>query len=113
MERLVNDLMKLGARRQDLEVKLVGGGRVLEAATDVGAANIAFVRAYVRAEGFAVAGEDLGDAFPRKVHYYPRLGRVRVRKLQTVRNDTIRERERRYLATLDTLAPQGGGVELF
>ena len=60
MEMLINDLLKLGARRQHLEVKLVGGGKVLAAATDVGANNIDFVRKYVLTEGFEVSGEDLG-----------------------------------------------------
>ena len=56
MERLINDILKLGGRRQDLEIKLVGGGRVLsEMTNDVGARNIDFVREYVRDEGFRVA----------------------------------------------------------
>ena len=31
MERLINDILKLGGRRENLELKLVGGGRVLAA----------------------------------------------------------------------------------
>jgi chemotaxis protein CheD len=112
MEMLINDLLKAGARRAQLEFKLVGGGKVLAAMTDVGAANIEFVRSYVRTEGFAVAGEDLGDIYPRKVHYYPSTGKVRVRKLLATRNDTIFERERNYLHVLDA-APAAGEVELF
>lgn len=112
MEMLINDLLKLGARRANLEFKLVGGGKVLAAMTDVGAANIDFVRTYVRTEGFAVAGEDLGDVYPRKVHYYPTTGKVRVKKLLSTRNDTIFEREKQYLHVLDA-APKAGEVELF
>lgn len=112
MEMLINDLLKIGARRGNLEFKLVGGGKVLAAMTDVGAANIDFVRNYVRTEGFAVAGEDLGDVYPRKVHYYPATGKVRVKKLLSTRNDTIFEREKQYLTVLDT-APKAGEVELF
>jgi chemotaxis protein CheD len=64
MERLINDILKLGGRREDLEIKLVGGGRVLaEISTDIGARNIDFVRDYMREEGFKVFGEDLGDNF--------------------------------------------------
>src|SRR5919109_1426996 len=38
MERLINDILKLGGRREDLEIKLVGGGRVLaHMSTDIGA----------------------------------------------------------------------------
>lgn len=112
MEMLINDLLKLGARRQNLEVKLVGGGKVLAAMTDVGANNIEFVRKYVQTEGFAVSGEDLGGSFPRKVYYFPDTGKVRVKKLVKLNNTTIADRERQYLETLET-APKSGGVELF
>ena len=112
MERLINDLLKAGAKRANLEFKLVGGGKVLDAMTDIGACNIEFVRSYMRTEGFAVAGEDLGDVFPRKVHFYPQSGRVRVRKLLSTRNDTIYARERSYLQQVSA-TPQIGDVELF
>ncbi|HWW21616.1 MAG TPA: hypothetical protein VNZ06_12475, partial [Steroidobacteraceae bacterium] len=81
MERLINSMLKLGAHRSDLEVKLVGGGKVLDAVTDIGARNIQFVREYVRAEGFSVLGEDLGDVYPRKVMYHPLTGSARVKRL--------------------------------
>lgn len=112
MERLINDLLTAGANRADLEFKLVGGGKVLAAMTDIGAANIEFVRNYMRTEGFAVAGEDLGDVYPRKVYFYPQTGRVRVKKLLSTRNDTIFARERSYLQQVST-TPQTGDVELF
>src|SRR4051812_20226367 len=44
MESLINDLLKLGARRGRLEIKIFGGGRVLSAMTDIGARNISFVK---------------------------------------------------------------------
>jgi chemotaxis protein CheD len=59
-----------------------------------------------------VAGEDLGDVYPRKVHFYPETGRVRVKKLLSTRNDTIFARERNYLQQVST-TPQTGDVELF
>jgi chemotaxis protein CheD len=113
MERLVNDILKLGGRRDQLEVKLVGGGKVLEAmAMDIGARNIEFVRKYMLDEGFDVSGEDLGDIYPRKVQYFPDTGKIRVKKLAAVRNDTLFERERMYLKNVDNEA-KGGDVELF
>jgi chemotaxis protein CheD len=113
MERLINDILKLGGRRESLEVKLVGGGKVLEVMDfDIGARNIEFVRKYVADEGFGVAGEDLGGLFPRKVHYAPDSGKLRVKKLMTVRNDTLFERERHYLKVLDN-EPVGNEIELF
>jgi len=113
MERLINDILKLGGSRDTLEVKLVGGGRVLGGmAIDIGARNIEFVRRYVAAEGFEVAGEDLGDIYPRKVHYSPETGKMRVKRLNSVRNDTLFERERHYLEVLDK-EPVGNDIELF
>jgi chemotaxis protein CheD len=113
MERLINDILKLGGRRETLEVKLVGGGAVLGGiAIDIGARNIEFVRKYVAAEGFGVAGEDLGDIYPRKVRYAPDTGKLRVKRLNAVRNDTLFERERHYLQVLDS-EPVGNDIELF
>jgi len=113
MERLINDILKLGGCRETLEVKLVGGGRVLGGmAIDIGARNIEFVRHYMAAEGFGVAGEDLGDIFPRKVYYSPDTGKMRVKRLNAVRNDTLFERERHYLEVLDK-EPVGNDIELF
>jgi chemotaxis protein CheD len=113
MERLINDILKLGGRRESLEVKLVGGGKVLDGMDiDIGARNIEFVRKYMADEGFGVAGEDLGGLFPRKVHYAPDSGKLRVKKLMTVRNDTLFERERHYLEVLDN-EPVGSEIELF
>jgi len=113
MERLINDILKLGGRREDLEIKLVGGGRVLaEMTTDIGARNIQFVREYVRDEGFKVLGEDLGDVFARKVVYFPESGRIRVRKLNAQSDRSLAQRERQYLTELDS-KPVEGEVELF
>jgi chemotaxis protein CheD len=113
MERLINDILKLGSRRDSLEVKLVGGGKVLEGLViDIGARNIEFVRKYVADEGFSVLGEDLGDIYPRKVHYAPSTGKLRVKKLNAVRNNTLFERERNYLQALDS-EPIGNDIELF
>jgi len=113
MERLINDILKLGSRRDSLEVKLVGGGKVLDGLViDVGARNIEFVRKYVADEGFSVLGEDLGDIFPRKVHYSPSTGKLRVKKLNSVRNNTLYERERNYMQALDK-EPVGNDIELF
>lgn len=61
MESLVNDLLKLGADRRHLEVKLFGAGRILGVGTDVGARNISFIRRFVEMEGYAIAAEDWAE----------------------------------------------------
>jgi len=113
MESLVNDLLKLGATRERLEIKVFGGGRVLSGMTDVGARNIAFLRSYVQLEGYRVTAEDLGGIQPRKVVYFPTSGRVRMRRLRPVENRTISHHEQLYLASIGNQAAGGGDVELF
>jgi chemotaxis protein CheD len=113
MESLINDLLKLGAARERLEIKLFGGGRILSGMTDVGGRNVEFVRNYMQIEGYRVSAEDLGGQQPRKVVYFPANGRVRMRKLRPVENRTISHHEQLYLASIGNKAAGGGDVELF
>jgi chemotaxis protein CheD len=111
MESLVNDLLKQGATRERLEMKIFGGGRVLSGMTDVGARNIDFIRSYMRLEGHRIAAEDLGGTQPRKLIFFPASGLVRMRRLRPVENRVISHHEQLYLASLGNQA--GGDVELF
>jgi chemotaxis protein CheD len=112
MELLISRLLKHGGKRARLEVKIVGGGQILAPMTDIGQRNIAFVRAYLRTEGLRVVAEDLGDIYPRKVYYFPTTGKVRMKKLRELRNDTILRREQDYMRNLVSW-PAQGGIELF
>lgn len=112
MESLINDLMKLGAQRNRLEVKLFGGGRVLTSMTDVGARNIEFIHRFIEIEGYKVAAQDVGGTQPRKIIYFPAAGRVKVRRLRAIENRAIADREQTYLESLGKRA-DGGDVELF
>jgi chemotaxis protein CheD len=113
MESLINSLLKMGAARSRLEIKLFGGGRILTSMTDVGARNIEFIHQYAKLEGYAIAAEDLGGTQPRRVVYFPASGRVKVRRLKAIENRSIGDRERQYLANLDKQQQDGGDVEIF
>ncbi len=112
MESLINDLLKLGAVRERLEIKLFGGGRILASMTDVGARNISFIRQYLRTDGLSVAAQDLGGDRPRKVVYFPITGRARMKTLRPIENRSIADREQLYLARLRR-DQDGGEVEIF
>lgn len=114
MEQLVNRLLKLGARRENLEVKLFGGGRVLKGiTTDVGKRNGEFALEYCQVEEMQVLARDLGDLYPRKVQYFPETGQVFCKKLYRTRNQTLVEREKHYLHELEEEPVSGGDVDLF
>ena len=112
MEHLINDILKNGGKRQNLEVKLFGGGRIIANMTDVGMRNIAFAHDYIETEGLQVTAEDVGDVFPRMVVYFPKTGKVRVKRLRSLHTNTIAEQEIKYLTTIEQ-KPVSGDIELF
>ena len=112
MEHLVNEILKHGGRKNHFEVKICGGGRILAKMNDIGRKNIEFIKNYLATEGYAVVSEDLGEIYPRKVRYFPKTGKLQVKKLRSLHNDTIIKRENEYKAQLET-APIEGDIELF
>lgn len=114
MEVLINDLLKAGARRENLEAKVFGGGAVLRGFTamNVGERNAAFVTQFLKTERIPVLAEDLNDIYPRKVYFFPRTGKVLVKKLMQTQNDTLAKRELDYAKRLK-VEPVGGEIDLF
>jgi len=113
MELLVNDILRRGGRRERLEAKVVGGGNVLRGfgAGTVGERNAEFVLRFLDTEGIPVVGRDLLERHPRKVYYFPATGRLLVKELRSLNNDTLAKREQQYRARL--AAEAHGKIELF
>jgi chemotaxis protein CheD len=113
MELLINELLKRGARKANLEAKLFGGGAVLRnfTALNVGERNVEFVQAFLRTEGIRVASQDLLDVFPRRVAFFPTSGRALCRKLPQA-DAAVVNAEQQYNARLSSTRV-GGDVELF
>lgn len=114
MEVLINHLLKLGARRDRLEAKVFGGARVMASlsSSQVGERNASFVLDYLKTESIPVAARDLLNIHPRKLYFFPSTGRVLVRKLVRLHNDTLIRREKEYAARLNE-SPVAGEIELF
>lgn len=112
MEHLINDVIKYGGRRERMEVKIFGGGRIIASMTNIGERNVDFVYEYLQYEGMRVVAADTGDVYPRKVIYYPMTGRARVKKLYSQHNSTIVDRENSYRRSLEK-QPVAGEIELF
>lgn len=114
MEVLINELLKRGARRERLEAKLFGGGAVLQGmtATAIGDSNGRFALDYLAAERIAVVAQDLYDVCARRLHYFPRSGRVALKRLPVSARSELLARESRYRSRLQQ-EPVDGSVELF
>lgn len=113
MEYLVNEILKLGGRKERLEVKVFGGGRVLAGMTniDVGKQNIEFITEYLANEGLTIQSQNVGDVYPRKVLYFPETGNVKMKKLKTDRVPEVSQQEKKYLESM--AKPTSSDVELF
>ena len=81
-------------------------------AINVGERNAQFVRDYLRMENIRIVAEDLNDIHPRKVYYFPRTGKVLVKKLKQLNNNTLVNREHDYATRLQSV-PVAGDVDLF
>jgi len=112
MEHLINTILSHGGVRKNLEIKVFGGGRILGGMSDIGAENIQFVFDYLRQERLPVAAKDVGGNYPRKICYFPKTGRVRLKKLHPFHHDTVMKREERYMREISK-TPVAGDVELF
>ncbi|NVJ97623.1 MAG: chemoreceptor glutamine deamidase CheD [Alphaproteobacteria bacterium] len=114
MEVLINELMKAGCRKEDMEIKLFGGANVSNILSDVGERNIKFVRQYLGNEGLRPVAEDLGGDKPRRIHYCPFTGKVQRLLLRRVDDsNVIGNEESRYQKDIIQPKPSAGDVELF
>jgi chemotaxis protein CheD len=112
MEILINQLFALGARRERLEAKVFGAARVLPGMSDIGERNAAFAIKYLKRESIRVLAEDLGSNEPCKIYFFAQTGRVMLKRLKSLRNDTIVKREQDYAKRLDSIS-RGGSADLF
>ncbi len=116
MEQLINKVLTRGSgKKTNLEIKVFGGGLINTALTDVGAKNIAFVRQFLRDEGYAIVGEDVGGAFARRVMFKPFSGRAFVKRLDAAAGATVARDELTIVSrrVAPKPAPVADDIELF
>ena len=114
MELLVNQLMKIGANRKNLEAKVFGGGNVLRnlSIINIGDRNANFVRKYLKNEDIRIVGEDLSDRYARKVYFFPVTGKVMVKKIEIVTSSII-NMEKDYYESISAKRPAVNDIDLF
>ena len=110
MELLVNALLRRGARRERLEVKLFGGAHLFDGLTDVGGQNAAFAERFLRDEGLTHVGGSLRGDRARRIQYWPVSGRARQILLAPTESRVFAAEVRRPVAQT---ADDAGALELF
>ena len=114
MELLINEMMKLGARRETLQAKIFGGGQVMANFTtmNVGERNTRFVQDYLATERIPVVSEDVLDIYPRKVVFFPVTGKAMIKRLAHAHPEATAQEARGNAASV-ARATSGGSVDLF
>lgn len=112
MEKLINELLKAGCSRSSLEIKVFGGGNVIDSSSAVGSRNAEFVLRYLQDEGLKCFAQDLEGRFPRRIQYNPVTGRVVRKLLGTSETSNVTREETEYASRLTT-QKTSGDIELF
>jgi len=86
MEQLINAIIKYGGRRENFEIKVVGGGNMMAGPNDIGLRNIEFVERFLKTEGLAVSALDVGGLQARRIQYIAKTGQLMVQKLKDSNN---------------------------
>ena len=114
MERLINTVLSRGTgNKNNLEIKVFGGGLINATLTDIGAKNIEFVREFLANEGYPLSGEDLGGTFARRVLFKPESGRAFVKRLPSQEGDNVARDELAIAGRKTVVQAPVDDIELF
>jgi chemotaxis protein CheD len=115
MELLINEMLKMGARRETMQAKVFGGGAVMAGFTtmNVGERNTQFVLDYLATERIPVVSQDVLDIHPRKVCFFPVTGKALVKRLAHAHPEALAVEERKGNAVNVAKTTAGGSVDLF
>jgi chemotaxis protein CheD len=115
MELLINQMLKIGARRESMQAKVFGGAQVMAGfnSMNVGEKNTKFVMDYLATERIPVVSQDVLDIHPRKVCFFPVTGKALVKRLAHSHPETLAVEERKGNAFAVAKSTAGGSVDLF
>jgi chemotaxis protein CheD len=103
MELLINELIKLGARKDRLQAKAFGGARMIDGLSDIGVENAEFTVSYLAQERIPLVIQSFGGRQARILRFWPATGRALQKLTDTRASDVERP----------VAAPIGHGLELF
>ncbi len=99
MELLIGELIKYGARRENLAAKIFGGGNVLKFRRcdgNVTVSNIRFAKKFLELEGIPVKSKDMGGYTGRKILFFTDTAKVLLKRFDVDENQKLFDKERTY-----------------
>ncbi|MEI0488242.1 chemotaxis protein CheD [Brachyspira pulli] len=117
MEVLINEIIKLGGKKENLTAKIFGGGHVLSGMTSnilqVPDKNIQFAKKFLADEKIPIVSEDIGGSWPRKVFFFNTENRVLMKKLEGKTKEFSAEQEIKYSKNLQHKLEEKSDITLF
>lgn len=86
IERMFNEILSRGGRRERLEIKVFGGANLIAMSSNIGFRNADFVETYLVQEGFGITASHLRGHEARRIRYTPSTGRV---QMNVIRRETV------------------------
>ncbi len=93
IEKLVEQMQKLGSLKYNLVAKIFGGGEVIDAGTNmfnIGKRNIEVAETMLRDLGIKIVASDIGGKFGRKIQFNTQTGAVLMKIIQRTVVDSAR-----------------------
>ncbi len=83
MESLINDFLKMGSKKSNLQAKVFGGSRVLETqrTIEIGKENIQFAEEFLKTEKIPIINRDTGGRKARKIYLYTKDFRILLKRV--------------------------------
>mgnify|MGYP002517678178 FL=1 len=117
MEVLINEIIKLGGKKENLTAKIFGGGHVLTGMTSnllqIPDKNIKFAKTFLAEERIPIISEDIGGSWPRKVFFFNTENRVLMKKMETQTKEFSIEQEVKYSKSLQNKIEEKSDITLF
>jgi len=102
MELLINDMLKIGAKRENLRAKTFGGGAIIQQYNGqdnffcVGEVNARFVKEFLKNDKIPLVSSDLGGSTGRVILFSSTDFSVLVRKIQKTKNQELVQEEKNF-----------------
>ncbi len=116
MEVLINEVFKLGGRRDRLRAKVFGGSTMFDLKDGdrltVAAKNIQFIFEFLDAEKIPVDSYSVGGSLPRKIYFFTENAKVLMR-FSKVESPALGRRETQYTESLQESSRNAGKPILF
>lgn len=117
MEVLINEIIKLGGKKENIIAKIFGGGHVLTGMQSnllqVPDKNIAFAKKFLKEEKIPIVSEDIGGDDPRKVFFFNTDNKILMKRLGRTASEFSVEQEIKYSNTLKSKLDEKSDITLF